>query len=163
VSDLVAAGKVVSIKYTLRDDDGDVIDSTDDGEPLAYLQGADNIVPGLEKQLFGKRVGDKLTAVVAPAEGYGVPEGPGPQAVPRASFPESVELEEGLQFFARGPGGEQMPLWVVDVSDDTVMVDANHPLAGVTLHFEVEVVGIRDATADEQAHGHPHGPDGHHH
>lgn len=159
----VAPGKVVSLHYTLRDPDGDVIDSSDGGEPLAYLHGAGNIVPGLERQLAGKKIGDKLAAVVPPEEGYGVPEGPGPQAVPRASFPDDVELEEGLQFFARGPGGETIPLWVVEVDGDTVLVDGNHPLAGVTLHFDVEVVGLRDATADEQAHGHPHGEGGHHH
>lgn len=159
---LIADDKVVSIHYTLRDDDGDVIDSSSGGEPLEYLHGAGNIVPGLERQLAGKRIGDKLTAVVKPEDGYGVPQGPGPQAVPRASFPEDVELEEGLQFFAGGPDGD-IPLWVVAVEDDVVLVDANHPLAGVTLHFEVEVVGLRDATADEKEHGHPHGEGGHHH
>jgi FKBP-type peptidyl-prolyl cis-trans isomerase SlyD len=159
----VAEGSIVSLHYTLRDDDGDVIDSSSGGEPLAYLHGAGNIVPGLERQLTGKTVGDRLTAVVPPEEGYGLPEGPGPQPVPRSSFPEDVELEEGLQFFARGPGGETIPLWVVEVGGDTVMVDGNHPLSGVTLHFEVEVVEVRAATAEEQEHGHPHGEGGHHH
>jgi FKBP-type peptidyl-prolyl cis-trans isomerase SlyD len=163
VSHAVAAGKVVSIKYTLRDDDGDVIDASEDGDPLEYLHGADNIVPGLERQLLGKVTGDKLTAVVPPAEGYGLPEGPGPQPVPRAAFPDDAELEQGLQFFARGPDGQQMALWVVEVNDDVVLVDANHPLAGATLHFEVEITAIRDATAEETEHGHPHGPHGHHH
>jgi FKBP-type peptidyl-prolyl cis-trans isomerase SlyD len=163
MQELIADDKVVSLHYTLRDDDGDVIDSSSDGEPLEYLHGAGNIVPGLERQLAGKRIGDRLTAVVKPEDGYGLPEGPGPQAVPRGSFPDDVELEEGLQFFAHGPDGEEFPLWVVGVEKDTVVVDSNHPLAGVTLHFEVEVIGLRDATADEKEHGHPHGEGGHHH
>jgi FKBP-type peptidyl-prolyl cis-trans isomerase SlyD len=163
VSGAVAAGKVVSIKYTLRDDDGDVIDASDDGDPLEYLHGADNIVPGLERQLLGKKLGDKLEAVVPPEEGYGLSEGPGPQPVPRTAFPEGAELEEGMQFFARGPDGHEMPLWVVEVNDDHIVVDINHPLAGATLHFDVEILAIRDATAEETAHGHPHGPGGHHH
>jgi FKBP-type peptidyl-prolyl cis-trans isomerase SlyD len=159
----VGDGKVVSLKYTLRDDDGDVIDASEDGDPLAYLHGSDNIVPGLERQLTGKKLGDKLSCVVPPAEGYGVIEGPGPQPVPRASFPEDAELEEGMQFYARGPDGETMALWVVEVRQDTILVDANHPLAGATLHFDVEITAIRDATAEEKAHGHPHGEGGHHH
>jgi FKBP-type peptidyl-prolyl cis-trans isomerase SlyD len=163
MSATVSAGKVVSVHYTLRDEDGDVLDSSIGDEPLAYIHGAGNIVPGLERQLTGKQIGDKLAAVVPPEEGYGLPEGPGPQPVPRSSFPDDVELESGLQFFTRGPGGETIPLWVVEVTSDTVLVDGNHPLAGVTLHFEVEVVGLRDATAEEQAHGHPHGEGGHHH
>jgi FKBP-type peptidyl-prolyl cis-trans isomerase SlyD len=163
VSATVAAGKVISIHYTLKDEDGEVLDSSDGGQPLAFIHGAGNIVPGLERQLTGKQVGDKLAAVVPPEEGYGVPEGPGPQPVPRSAFPPDVELESGLQFLARGPRDESIPLWVVEVMDDTVLVDGNHPLAGVTLHFDVEVVGVRDATAEEKAHGHPHGDGGHHH
>lgn len=159
----IADDKVVSIHYTLRDDDGDEIDSSVGDEPLTYLHGASNIVPGLERQLAGKQVGDMVKAVVPPEEGYGVAEGPGPQRVPRDAFPKDAELEPGTQFFARGPNGDAMPLWVVEVTDEGVMVDANHPLAGVTLHFEVEIVEVRDATAEEKAHGHPHGPGGHHH
>lgn len=163
MSTTITAGKVISIHYTLRDEDGDVLDSSAGGQPLSFLHGAGNIVPGLERQLTGKQVGDKLAAVVPPDEGYGMPQGPGPQPVPRSAFPSDIEVESGLQFMARGPGGEAIPLWVVEVVDETVLVDANHPLAGVTLHFDVEVVGVRDATDEEKAHGHPHGDGGHHH
>ncbi len=161
-SEAIADGTVVTIHYTLRDSDGHVIDSSSDGEPLCYLHGADNIVPGLERELNGRRVGDRIQAVVAPEDGYGTRSGPEPQEVPRSAFPEDADLEEGMQVVANGPDGS-FPLWVVDVDQERVIVDHNHPLAGVTLHFDVEVAGVRAATADEKQHGHPHGPGGHHH
>ncbi len=157
----VAINKVVSIHYTLTNDDGDVLDSSAGGEPLAYLHGAGNIVPGLEKQIEGKFVGDKFDAVVAPAEGYGERTGPDPQAIPRSAFGD-VPVEPGMSFVIEDEDGNQTPLWIVDIDDEQVYVDGNHPLAGETLHFAIEVVGIRDATALELAHGHVHG-DGHDH
>jgi FKBP-type peptidyl-prolyl cis-trans isomerase SlyD len=157
------ADKVVTIHYTLTDDDGDVLDSSRDGEPLDYLHGHGGIVPGLERALDGKGPGDKLKVTIAPKDAYGEVEGPGPRTVPRSAFPDDVELEEGLQFFAPGPKGERIPLWVTAVRADEVEIDTNHPLAGETLHFDVEIMKIRDATKDEIAHGHPHGPDGHGH
>jgi FKBP-type peptidyl-prolyl cis-trans isomerase SlyD len=156
-------GKVVSIHYTLRDDDGDEIDSSADGEPLEYLHGAGNIVPGLEAAMAGRKVGDKFKVDVAPADGYGEVEEDQVRAVPRTDFPDGVEPEIGMQLFARGPDGNPMPVWVVSADDEEVVLDANHPLAGETLHFEVEVVAIRAASAEEIDHGHPHGPDGHGH
>jgi FKBP-type peptidyl-prolyl cis-trans isomerase SlyD len=157
------AGKVVSIHYTLTDDDGDVLDSSRDGEPLDYLHGHGGIVPGLERAVEGKAVGASLKVTVPPKDGYGEPSGPGPRKVPRDAFPEDVELEAGMQFFAPGPKGKPVPVWVTEVTPDQVEIDTNHPLAGATLHFDVEVVKIRDASKDEIAHGHPHGPGGHHH
>jgi FKBP-type peptidyl-prolyl cis-trans isomerase SlyD len=154
---------VVAIHYVLKDDDGDVLDSSEEGEPLSYLQGAGNIVPGLERELAGKNVGDKVSAVVEPEDGYGERTGPDPQPIPRDQFPDDADLSEGMQFFAQGPNGEQLALWVVDLDDKTVVVDHNHPLAGMTLHFDVEVVSTRPATAEELEHQHPHDPDGHHH
>ena len=158
-----ADGKVVSIHYTLKDDDGEVVDSSSGGEPLEYLHGAGNIVPGLEAAMKGKTIGDKFNVKVPPADGYGEVVGNGPRPVPRSAFPDDVEIEEGMQFFVRGPDGEPFPVWVAEVSDEQVLIDANHPLAGENLNFEVEVVGIRDATEEEVEHGHPHGPEGHHH
>jgi len=157
------AGKVVTIHYTLTDDDGDVLDSSRDGDPLDYLHGHGGIVPGLEQGLEGKAAGTAVKITVSPKDGYGEPTGPGPRTVPRDAFPDDVELEPGMQFFAPGPNGKRMPIWITDVKPDGVEIDINHPLAGATLHFDVEVVGVRDATKDELAHGHPHGPDGHHH
>lgn len=156
-------GKVVTIHYTLKGDDGDVIDSSSGGEPLEYLHGAGNIVPGLETAMSGKGVGDKFNVAVTPDEGYGEIEGDGPRPVPRTSFPPDADLEIGMQFFVRGPDGQPFPVWVAGVSDSEVMVDPNHPLAGETLHFDVEVMSIRDASQEEIEHGHPHGPHGHDH
>ncbi len=159
----VEAGKVVTFHYTLRNPGGDVIDTSDGGEPLAYLHGASNIVTGLEAQLAGRAEGDKIAAVVPPREGYGEKSGPGPQAVPREAFPDGVELFVGMQFEAETEDGHDVQLFIVQVGDEAVLVDTNHPLAGVTLHFDVEIVGVRDATDEEKAHGHPHGPGGHDH
>jgi FKBP-type peptidyl-prolyl cis-trans isomerase SlyD len=160
----ISDGKVATFHYTLRNggDSGEVLDSSEGRSPLAYLHGAGNIVPGLERQLSGRRVGESFAAVVEPAEGYGVRDG-SPQPVPRTQFPAGVPISEGMMLHAETPDHEVIPLWVVDVDDETVWVDENHPLAGVTLHFAIEVVEIRDATASEMEHGHPHGPGGHDH
>lgn len=159
----VANNTVVSFHYTLTDDDGTTIDSSQGRGPLPYLHGGGNIVPGLERQMLGKKVGDKFKALVPPAEGYGVKEGPGPQAVPRNQFPDEMELHQGMPFMAQDDTGQPFTVWVVDLDDSVVFVDTNHPLADVTLHFDVEIVEIRNATAEEVQHGHPHGPGGHHH
>jgi FKBP-type peptidyl-prolyl cis-trans isomerase SlyD len=163
-SDITAVdGKVVTIHYTLRDDEGDILDTSSGSEPLEYLHGGGNIVPGLENAMAGKAAGDKFKVTVAPGEGYGDVQGDGPRKVPRTAFPPDAELEEGMQLFVRGPDGEPFPVWVVAIHDDHVLLDANHPLAGENLHFEVEVVSMRDATKEEVEHGHPHGPGRHHH
>ena len=162
----VEDGKVVLFHYTLKNGEGAVIDSSDGADPLFYLHGAGNIVAGLEEELAGKVVGAKMSVVVPPEKGYGVRGGPGPQPVDQSAFPPEVGLEVGMQFVAEAPDGSPLTLWVTAVEDGQVLVDANHPLAGVTLHFDVEVSAIRAATEEELAHGHPHGPDGtagHHH
>jgi len=163
---LISDGNVVLFHYTLKNGEGETLDSSEGADPLFYLHGAGNIVPGLEEELTGKSVGDKMSVVVPPEKGYGVRGGPGPQPVDRAAFPAEVTLEVGMQFHAEAPDGSPLTLWISAIEGDQVMVDANHPLAGVTLHFDIEVTGIRSATDDELAHGHPHGPDGtagHHH
>jgi len=160
---LIADGQVVIMQYTLRADDGEVLDASTADEPMAYLHGADNIVPGLEKALEGKSIGYKGKIVVAPEDGYGEREDEEPDAIPRKAFPPDMEIEAGMTFMAEGPNNEHAPIWVIAVEGDKVIVDSQHPLAGKTLHFEVEVIGIRAASADEMAHGHPHGPDGHDH
>lgn len=159
----VADGMVVSVHYTLKTEDGEVIDSSEGESPLMYLHGAGNIVPGLERQLAGRSVGDRVKAVVSPEEGYGEHSGDEPQRVPRSSFPADADLYEGMEVMAQSTQGEMYPMWIVEVTDDHVLVDDNHPLAGITLHFDVEIAGIRAATDEELAHGHPHGPGAHAH
>ncbi len=161
-SAVVAAGKVVTLEYTLKDAEGKLLDQSGPGEPLDYLHGAHNIVPGLERKVQSRAVGDELDVVVDPIDGYGERQGE-PQPVPRDAFPPDADLEEGTHFVAESEDGQMVPLWVVGVKDDEVIVDPNHPLAGMTLHFHVKVLAIRDATEEEKAHGHVHGPQGHAH
>ncbi len=159
----VEDGQIVTLHYTLTNSEGEVLDSSEDSEPLLYLHGGGNIVPGLENALTGHVAGDHLQVTVKPADGYGDRVGPGPRPVPRNEFPDDVDLEPGMQFLTEGAGGEAVPVWITDVGADTVQVDFNHPLAGETLHFDVTVVETRPATEEEMEHGHPHGPEGHHH
>ncbi len=163
MADTVQNGMVVAMHYTLTGEDGVVIDSSSGSQPLYYLHGARNIVAGLERQLLGKSVGDKLDAVVPPEEGYGLRQGPGPQAVPRTNFPPEAKIQTGMVFHADDGGGNAFPVWVTDANDTEVFIDANHPLAGATLNFAVEIVEIRAASEEEKTHGHVHGPGGHHH
>jgi FKBP-type peptidyl-prolyl cis-trans isomerase SlyD len=164
-AEIVETGKVVLFNYTLTDDDGDVIDSSE-GDPMPYLHGFGNIVPGLESQMTGKAVGASFTAHVPPEEGYGMPQGIPTQAVPIDQFPPDMDIEPGMQFAVGTSDGGHMPVWVDDVSDTEVTISFDHPLAGKTLHFAIEITGLRDASAEELDHGHPHGPtgaEGHHH
>ena len=154
--------KVVTIDYTLRDPQGTIIDSSEGNEPMPYLHGASNIIPGLEKQLTGKQAGDSVMAIIEPNEGYGPRSDEAVQEVPRKQFPPNIDIQPGMQFQANTPQGPRL-VTIVGVTDETVKVDANHPLAGVTLHFDVKIVGVRDATPEEIQHGHVHGPGGHHH
>ena len=160
---IIADGLVVVLNYTLRTDEGELIDSSSKDEPMAYLHGADNIVPGLEQALTGKTVGFCGKVTVEPEDGYGEREDLPPQAVPRGAFPSDVEIAAGMQFMAEGPNGEHAPIWIARVEGDEVFVDSQHPLAGETLNFDVEVLAVREATENEMSHGHPHGPDGHGH
>jgi len=160
---VVASGKVVSIHYTLTDDEGGVLDSSRGGQPLAYLHGAGNIVPGLERGLVGKQIGATLKVRVAPEDGYGVHDPNGIHRAPRSAFPADAKIEEGMQFAIEDDDGNVLPVWIASVEDGAVTVDFNHPLAGVALNFDVSVESIRDATTEEMSHGHPHAPGGHIH
>lgn len=160
----VGADAVVTIHYTLKDDAGTVIDSSRDGDPFAYLHGHQNIVPGLERQLEGKSPGDSVQAVVQPEEGYGPRIDNAEMAVPRSELPADADLQVGMQLMAQEAENSQpRPVWIAAVDGDSVTMDFNHPLAGVTLHFDVEILEIRAAEKQELEHGHPHGPGGHHH
>ena len=158
----VEEGKVVSIAYTLKDDGGEVLDSSDGKDDLDYLHGHQNIVAGLEEALVGKSIGDSVKASVPPEKGYGIREDDALMEVPRDNMPED-ELELGTQFSAQDKDGNQKIVTLVEVGEETVKLDANHPLAGETLHFDVTVNAIRDALQVELDHGHVHDPNHHHH
>jgi FKBP-type peptidyl-prolyl cis-trans isomerase SlyD len=158
----ISENSVVSFHYTLTDSTGKVIDSSQGNEPLTYLHGVGQIVPGLENALVGKIPGDKLDVEVAAEDGYGEHQEFMVQQVPREAFQGVDVIEPGMQFQAQTPQGG-MTVTVTAVDDTTVTVDGNHPLAGQVLFFAVEVVSVRDATAEEREHGHVHGAGGHHH
>jgi FKBP-type peptidyl-prolyl cis-trans isomerase SlyD len=160
---LIAQDKVVSLAYSLKDEEGEVLDQSDAQEPFVYLHGAEQIVPGLENALTGLKVGDKKQVTVQPDEGYGEFNPDLRLTVKKTQFPAEAELVEGLEFETTLQDGTPAIFTIVEIEGDQVTVDGNHPLAGEVLHFDVEVLSIRDATADELSHGHAHGADGHHH
>ena len=160
----ITKDSVVSIDYRLHLGDGKTIDQSDEGDPLVYLQGHENIVPGLEKALEGKKVGDTLKVQVSPEEGYGEYDPDGVEEVPREEFPPEMPLKAGEIVTATDEDGDDVDFLVKELKGNTVVVDFNHPLAGKTLHFEVTVREVRAATAEELEHGHVHGEgDGHDH
>lgn len=153
---------VVAIDYKLTDPDGSVLDSSEGQEPLHYLHGVGALLPALEAQLLGKTAGNSLSVVLAPEDGYGERNEALRQSVERSSFEDVPDLEVGMQFRV-GPGEDQPVFTVVEIEDEMVTVDGNHPLAGVELHFDITVREVREATAEEIEHGHAHGPGGHQH
>lgn len=152
---LIGDNCVVSIHYTLTGDDGNVIDSSREGDPLVYLHGAHNIIPGLEKELVGKTAGASLKVSVPPEEAYGARSEDMVHTVPRSAFEGVDEVQPGMQFQTEGPQGVQM-IVVTKVEGDDITIDANHPLAGMTLHFDVSIEDVREATQQELDHGHAH-------
>jgi len=159
----IADESVVSFHYTLKNDGGKVLDSSDGQEPLVYLHGSGGIVPGLEEALNGRGKGDKFNVSLPPEKGYGVRDERLVQKIPQDQFPNGgSDVKPGMQFQVNSPGGP-MVLTVTAVTNGEVTVDANPELAGQTLHFDIEVTDVRKATADEMSHGHAHGPGGHHH
>ncbi|MBI5514825.1 MAG: peptidylprolyl isomerase [Deltaproteobacteria bacterium] len=154
-------GLVVALDYTLRDDAGEVVDSSEGSEPLVYLHGSGQIVPGLEKALAGRSEGEALKVAVPPAEGYGERKPGRVLKMPRSRLPPGQVPEVGMELEGVDPEGRHAYFWVSALDAESVTLDGNHPLAGATLHFEVTVRGVREATAEERAHGHAHGADGH--
>jgi len=157
----VEAGKVVSIEFVLRDEKGEELDRTPEGQQLHYLHGHHAIVPGLEEALTGKSVGDRIEVRVPPEKAYGPKRKVKLQEIMRSKFPADAVVEKGARFFAEGPDGRPMAIWVAKVQGKSIYVTPEHPLAGLTLHYEATVTAIRDATDDEKAHGHAHGAHGH--
>ncbi|MEK7321537.1 MAG: peptidylprolyl isomerase [Pseudomonadota bacterium] len=158
----IANHKVVSIDYTLTDGQGTVIDSSNDHEPLVYIHGTGNIIPGLETALEGKQAGEQINAVIPPEQAYGMRDEARVQHLSRDVFDTDEEITVGMRFHAMSENGPQV-VTVVSVEGNEVTIDANHPLAGMTLHFDVTVTDVRDASEEELSHGHVHGPGGHDH
>lgn len=159
---MIKEGTVVSLRYRLTDPDGVELDRAEVEEPFQYLHGSGQIIPGLEKALLGLLVGAKKQVVIPPADGYGEID---EQLITRAKkgqFPSGQEVKVGMQFAADVGQNQPVVFTITNMEGDDIDLDGNHPLAGVTLHFDVEVLGVREATAEEKQHGHAHGPGGHH-
>jgi FKBP-type peptidyl-prolyl cis-trans isomerase SlyD len=159
----IAANCVAYIHYTLTNEAGAVLDSSSGGEPLAYLHGAGNLIPGLEQALEGKQAGEKFSVKVPPEQGYGVRDEALVQKIPRRAFQGVKDIKPGMRFNANTGGGGAAQVTVTQIQGDMITIDGNHALAGETLNFEVEITKVREATAEELMHGHVHGPGGHHH
>ncbi|MCF7923423.1 MAG: peptidylprolyl isomerase [Candidatus Marinimicrobia bacterium] len=154
--------KVVSIDYTLTNNHGEVLDSSSGREPLAYLHGNGGLIPGLEKELEGKVKGDKLVAIIAPEQAYGLRTEELVQEIPLKNFHDASEVKVGVQFQVENEHEVRIAT-VTAVGENSATVDMNHPLADETLHFDVEVMDVREPTKEEMEHGHVHGAGGHHH
>lgn len=158
----ITKDSVALFHYTLTNSKGETLDSSSGGEPLAYLHGGGNIIPGLEKALEGKTAGDKLKVTVSPEEGYGKHDPSLVQQVPRRAFQGVSNIQPGMGFTTQGPQGP-MRVTVTKILGDMVTIDGNHALAGETLNFDVEITEVRAASQEELDHGHVHGTGGHHH
>ena len=159
----ISENKVVGIEYTLTDSEGAVLDTSEGRGPLAYLHGKGGIIPGLEEELNGKQVDDELKVVIPPEKAYG-PRNEGLlNRVPKEVFKGQLEFELGLQFPVQDQQGNTRTVTIVHIEEDAVVLDANHPLAGIELTFQIKVVEVREATEEELTHGHSHGQGGHSH
>ncbi len=159
----IGKDSVVAITYTLKDDDGKVLDTNVGKQAMHYLHGHANIVPGLENALTGKAAGDVIDVVVTPAEGYGEYDATRTFEVPKSELGPNVTAQKGMALTMRGPNGMTLPVTVLKVKMSSVVMDGNHQLAGKNLHFAVKVENVRKAKKDELTHGHAHGPGGHGH
>ena len=160
---MIKKDSVVSLSYILKNENGEELDRFETANPLAYMHGHGQIVPGLENVLEGLAIGDKKEVTVTPQEGYGEVQPQLKMKVSRNKFPADVNIEPGMQFSSKMEDGREIPFTVQAIEDGAVMLDGNHLLAGETLHFSVEVVEVRPATTEELQHGHVHGAGGHHH
>ncbi len=163
MSDKIAKDTVVQIHYTLTGEDKQILDSSVGEEPLLYLHGYGQIISGLESALVGKNAGEKLQVAIEPQDGYGEYDPQLTSEVKKKQFPPNAPLEVGALFEFTNSNGDPVVVRITELLEDAVKVDANHPLAGMKLFFDVEVVSIRPATKEELEHGHAHGAGGHHH
>ena len=161
----IASNIVATIHYTLKDDKGELIESSsqEGGEPLSYIHGTGNLIPGLEEKLEGKSKGDKLSVSVSADDAYGERDESLIEVVEKSEFDDAEELVEGKEFQYDDEDGNIFHVRIVKIDGGKVTVDCNHPLAGKNLSFDVEVLDVRAATQEELDHGHVHGEGGHHH
>tara|TARA_B100001146_G_C15997354_1_gene355219 strand:- start:79 stop:564 length:486 start_codon:yes stop_codon:yes gene_type:complete len=159
----ISEQKVVTMNYEVADDQGQLIDRSEEGGPLAYIHGNGQLIPGLETALEGRGKGDKIAVDVPPEQGYGERDEEGVQIVARNQFDDSVEIEVGMQFEAQDDDEGHQIVTVAAVDGENITLDTNHPLAGKNLRFKVEILDVRDASTEELSHGHVHGPGGHDH
>lgn len=158
----IGANKVVTIHYTLKDESGNQLDTTQGSQPFSYLSGFDQIIPKLEDEINTMLIGGKKNVLIAAEDAYGAYREDLVHYVKKENFPDDVELEIGMQFVTNSPDGTQMPFVIKEIDGENITIDFNHPLAGKNLDFEIELVDVRDATEEELAHGHVHGPHSHH-
>ena len=159
----IEANKVVTLNFTLTDDAGNVLDSTDQGGSFSYISGRGMVLPKLEEAVSVMMIGTKKQLKIEAADAYGNYNDQIVQVVGKENFPEDFVLEVGMEYMASNPEGVQMPFTITEVNGDEITIDFNHPFAGMNLNFDLELLDVRDATAEELAHGHVHGPGGHHH
>jgi len=159
----IEANKVVTLNFTLTDDAGNVLDSTDQGGPFSYISGRGMVLPKLEEAVSVMMIGTKKQLKLEAADAYGNYNDQIVQVVGKENFPEDFVLEVGMEYMASNPEGVRMPFTITEVNGDEITIDFNHPFAGLNLNFDLELLDVRDATAEELAHGHVHGPGGHHH
>lgn len=158
----IEENSVVTLDYTLKVDGG-VIDTSEGNEPIEFIQGQGQIIPGLENELYGMAIGDSKDVVISPSQGYGEVDSEAFADIPKEEFPANIPLEEGVALQLRDQEGNVLEAHIVEVGEKTVRLNFNHPLAGKELHFSVKVVGVREATNEELSHGHVHQPGGEQH
>jgi len=159
----IGINKVVTLNFTLTDQHGNILDSTEGEQPFSFLSGHQNILPKLESEIDTMLIGSKRTVTINAADAYGDYNDDIVQVVGKDEFPPDFILEVGMQYIASAPDGTKMPFTITEVNDEDVTIDFNHPLAGKNLKFDIELLNVRDATSEEIAHGHVHGAGGHHH
>ncbi|WP_337866923.1 peptidylprolyl isomerase [Ignavibacterium sp.] len=159
----IGANKVVTLNFTLKDEQGNILDTTENAQPFSYISGQEQVLPKLEAEVDTMLVGGNKHISIPAAEAYGEYNEEVVQVVGRENFPQDFLLEVGMQYIASAPDGTKMPFTITNVEGDDITIDFNHPLAGKDLEFDVELLDVRDATPEELAYGHVHGTGGHHH
>jgi FKBP-type peptidyl-prolyl cis-trans isomerase SlyD len=159
----IGANKVVTLNYDLSDDKGNLIQSTKEQAPFVYLSGNNQILPKLEQAVDTMIIGSKKNITLNSSDAYGDYDEKAVQQVKKEEFPADADLKAGMEFMAQSPDGNPIPFVIKEVLDEEITIDFNHPLAGKNLNFDVQLVDVRDATAEELQHGHVHGAGGHHH